>query len=638
MSTDSARLRLSVVGVIVVSLFSALFARLWYLQVMDTDTFQALATQNQKRIVYEPAPRGRILDRQGRPLVDNRGYQAITVKRIDVKDRPDVVNRLAALLDLAPADLQRRIDDRRYSPYKPVPVAENVPEELVVYLREHSADFPGVDAATVAERTYPHGALAAHVLGYVGEINKTELEARGGDGYRLGDDIGKSGVEAAYEADLRGEPGRVELEVEASGRVLTPPLFSRPPRRGKDLQLTIDLDVQALAEESLAKGLEAARTRYDRNFAKNFLAPAGSVVVLDPRDGSVLAMASSPTYNPADFVNGIRPEAFAALQDPANFYPLSNRAVQGQYAPGSTFKLFTALAALRTGLIAPDTTFLDEGSYRIRNCRGEKCVYRNAGGRAWGRVSLARALTVSSDAFFYNLGANFWSQGGPVRTSIQEAARDLGLGARTGIELAGEMRGRIPDAESRKRLNTEYPDKFPNGDWRTGDNVNLSIGQGETAATPLQLANAYAAFANGGTVLTPRLAARVLEPNGDPVREIPVDVASKVAIDPGHRSVIDQGLRQALSDGDGTAVGAFSGFPLDAFPVAGKTGTAQVRTKHDTSLFVAYAPANDPQYVVAVVMEESGYGGSAAAPVARRIFEGLAGTPPGPVRLAEAVD
>ncbi|MFP5375349.1 MAG: penicillin-binding protein 2 [Acidimicrobiia bacterium] len=638
MSNDSARLRLSVVGVIVVSLFSALFARLWYLQVMDTDTFQALATQNQKRIVYEPAPRGRVLDRQGRILVDNRGYQAITVKRIDVKDRPDVVTRLAALLDLDPSELQRRIDDRRYSPYKPVPVAEDVPEELVVYLREHSADFPGVDAATVAERTYPHGPLAAHLLGYVGEINKMELDARAGDGYRLGDDIGKSGVEAAYEADLRGEPGRVELEVDAIGRVLTPPLSSRPPRRGKDVQLTVDLDVQALAEESLAKGLEAARSRYDRNFAKSFLAPAGSVVVLDPRDGSVLAMASSPSYNPADFVNGIRPEVFAALQDPANHYPLNNRALQGQYAPGSTFKLFTALAALRTGLIAPNTTFVDEGSYRIRNCRGEKCVYRNAGNRAWGRIGLSRALTVSSDAFFYDLGAGFWTQAGPVRTAIQEAARDLGLGARTGIELAGEMRGRIPDPESRKRLHAEYPDKFPNGDWRTGDNVNLSIGQGEVAVTPLQLANAYAAFANGGTVLTPRVAARVLEPNGEPVREVPVEVASKVAIDPGHRSVIDQGLRLALSDEDGTAVGAFSGFPLGTFPVAGKTGTAEVRTKQDTSLFVAYAPANDPQYVVAVVMEEAGYGGSAAAPVARRIFEGLAGTPPGPVRLAEAVD
>lgn len=638
MSTDSARLRLSVVGVIVVSLFSALFARLWYLQVMDTDTFQALATQNQKRVIFEPAPRGRILDRQGRPLVDNRGYQAITVKRIDVKDKPEVVTRLAALLALPRDELERRIADLRYSPYKPVPVAENVPEDLVVYLREHSADFPGVEAATVAERTYPHGALGAHLLGYVGEINKKELDARGGDGYRLGDDIGKAGVEAAYEDDLRGTPGRVELEVDSSGRVLTPPLSSRPPRQGKDLQLTIDLDVQALAEDSLAKGLEAARARYDRNLAKHFIAPAGSVVVLDPRDGSVLAMASSPTYNPADFVNGIKPDVFATLTDAANYYPLNNRALQGQYAPGSTFKLFTALAALRAGLVAPNTTFVDEGSYRIRKCRGEKCVYRNAGGRAWGRINLSRALTVSSDAFFYDLGATFWERGGPAQTAIQAAARDLGLGTRTGIELAGELKGRIPDPESRKRLHELKPEAFPNGDWRTGDNVNLSIGQGDTAVTPLQLANAYATFANGGTVFNPRVAARVLESRGESVREIPSKVVSKVAIDPTHRAVVDQGLRLALIDAEGTATGAFAGFPLDAFPIAGKTGTAEVRTKQDTALFVAYAPANNPQFVVAVVMEEAGFGGSSAAPVARRIFEGLAGTPPGPVRLADGVD
>jgi penicillin-binding protein 2 len=638
MSADGSRLRLSIVGIIVVSLFSALFARLWYLQVMDTSEFQALATQNQVRTVYEAAPRGRILDRMGRPLVENRGYQAITVTRKDVEDRPDVVTRLAALLALPREELEKRIADRRYSPFKPVPVAESVPEELVVYLREHSADFPGVAASAVAERTYPHGGLAAHVLGYVGEINDKELVARKDKGYRLGDDIGKSGVEQAFEEDLRGRPGQIRLEVDSSGNVLLPALSSRPPQAGNDVQLTIDLDVQALAEESLIRGLEAARGGYDRAMAKHFIAPAGSVVVMDPRDGSVLALASSPAYNPADFVNGIRPEVFAALQDPANNYPLNNRALQGQYAPGSTFKLFTALAALRSGLIAPNTTFLDEGSYRIRNCRGERCVYRNAGGRAWGRVALPRALTVSSDAFFYDLGANFWSRGGPTRTAIQDAARDLGLGNRTGIDLSGELKGRIPDAESRKRLHEQYPKAFPNGEWRTGDNVNLSIGQGDTAATPLQLANAYATFANGGTVFEPRVAARVLEPNGRPVRDIDAVSSGQVTFDPAHRLAILQGLLGAVSQADGTAAGAFAGFPLDAFPVAGKTGTAQVTGKQDTALFVGFGPAATPQYVVAVVMEEAGFGGSAAAPVARRILQGLAGAPPGPVQLVGGID
>lgn len=638
MSADNTRLRLSIVGIVVVSLFAALFARLWYLQVMDTGTFQELATQNRVRTVYEPAPRGRILDRQGRPLVENRGYQAVTVTRLEVEDKPEVVTRLAALLGLTTEELDRRIADRRYSPYKPVPVAENVPEETVVYLREHSADFPGVAADAVAERTYPNGALAAHVLGYVGEINDRELARNEGGGYRLGDDIGKSGVEQAFEADLRGTPGKVRLEVDAAGEVLLPALSSSPPRQGNDVQLTIDLDVQALAEDSLAKGLEAARASHDRNTGLAFVAPAGAVVVLDPTDGSVLALASNPAFSPVDFVNGIRPDVYAVLQDPANHCPLCNRAIQGQYAPGSTFKLFTALAALRTGLLAPNTTFVDEGTYRLRSCRGERCVFRNAGSRAYGRVNLAQALTVSSDAFFYNIGANFWFGGGPNADAIQGAARDMGLGARTGIALAGEMRGRVPDPAQRKQANIDYPKAFPNGRWYAGDNVNLAIGQGDTVVTPLQLANSYAAFANGGTVLKPRIAARVLKADGTPVRELAPESASTVAIDPGHRATVLQGLRASISRPEGTGAAAFAGFPLDTFPVAGKTGTAQVVGKQDTALFAAFAPADAPRYVVAVVMEESGFGGAVAAPVARRILAGLAGAPSGPVQLAAGVD
>ncbi|HET7487639.1 MAG TPA: penicillin-binding protein 2 [Acidimicrobiales bacterium] len=638
MSSDNTRLRLSIVGIVVVSLFSTLFARLWYLQVMDTGTFQALATQNRVRTVYDPAPRGRILDRQGRPLVENRGYQAITVIRHEVAGKPEVVARLAALLGVSQTELQRRIDDRRYSPYKPVPVAENVPEETVVYLRENSLAFPGVEAQTVAERTYPHGSLAAHVLGYVGEINDAELSARQGKGYRLGDDIGKSGVEQSFEDDLRGTPGATRLEVDAAGNVLLPALSTTPPKPGHDIQLTIDLDVQGLAEDSLQKGLEAARGQRDRTTGRGFEAPAGAVIVMDPRDGSLLAMASNPTYNPADFVNGIKPDLFAALQDPNNHYPLTNRAIGGQYAPGSTFKLFTALAALRTGIIAPNTTFLDEGAYTVRGCKNNKCTFRNAGGHAYGRVNLPQALTVSSDAFFYNLGATLWLGGGPNRQAIQGAARDLGLGERTGIALAGEQKGRVSDPDTRKKAHEQNPKAYPNGTWYAGDNVNLAIGQGDTAVTPLQLADAYAAFANGGTIVRPRVVARVLGSDGQSVHDFAPEGVRKVAIDPGQRSAILQGLKGAIANPEGTGAGAFAGFPLLNFPVAGKTGTAQVVGKQDTAVFVAFAPADNPQYVVAVVMEQAGFGGAVAAPVARRILDGLAGAPPGPVQLAGGTD
>lgn len=631
-NAENGRLRLALLGVVVLSLFAALFARLWYLQVMDSQTFQVQAEQNQVRFVYEEAPRGRIVDRQGRVLVDNRVSEAITVNRAELKGNEEqVVPRLAALLGITEAELLRRIADNRYSAYRPVPVAEDVPEEKIVYLKEHQADFPGVGEAKLARRSYPNGTLGAHVLGYVGEINDTELEPRKGKGYRLGDSIGKSGVEQSYEESLRGTPGITKLEVDSHGEVLRT-LDRRLPEQGHDIQLTIDLDVQKLAEESLQQGLEKARGRFDENTKKNYLAPAGAVVVLDPKDGSVLAMASNPTYDPASFVNGISPDVFRALQDAAGHYPLNNRALQGQYAPGSTFKLVTALAALREGLINERTTVDDTGSLRVGNR-----TFQNAGRYPWGRVNVHRALAVSSDVFFYTLGESFWNRRSQYgERAIQDIAHEVGLGDRTGIPLASEARGRISDPEGRKRLHEQNPRAFPEGRWFAGDNVNLSIGQGETVVTPLQLGVSYATFANGGTVYQPQVAARVLRQDGSVVHEVPSVVNRKVDIPPNVRTPILNGLRGAITDPRGTAHGAFAGF--NAFPVAGKTGTAQVLGKQDSAVFAAFAPANDPQYVISVVMEEAGFGGSVAAPVARRIFAGLAGKPVTPVELAGGVD
>jgi penicillin-binding protein 2 len=264
-------------------------------------------------------------------------------------------------------------------------------------------------------------------------------------------------------------------------------------------------------------------------------------------------------------------------------------------------------------------------------------TFRNAGNRSYGRVSLARALTVSSDVYFYQLGANFWFRRGQVGDGIQKTARDMGLGAKTGINLDSERVGRVPDAESRKRLHDKHPEAYPEGKWFAGDNVNLAIGQGETVLTPLQLANAYAAFANGGTLYTPRVAARALEQDGKVVADLAPSPRGHVDLAPTVRGPILAGLRGAVADPDGTAAGAFAGFP-GGFPVAGKTGTAQVAGKQDTAVFCAFAPADNPQFVVAVVMEEAGFGGAVAAPVARRIMEGLAGRPPGPIHLTGGVD
>jgi penicillin-binding protein 2 len=634
-SPDNARIRLSSIGVIVLSLFAALFVRLWYLQVLDASQFRAAAQVNGVRLVYEPAPRGRILDRQGRVLVDNSMVEELTLDRSVLPKHPEVLDRLAALLS-APGkpktveDLRLTLADPRFSPIEPVPIAQ-VSKETVVYVDEHAADFPGVEAIDVAQRTYPHGSLAAHLLGYVGEINDTELASRKSDGYRSGDEIGKSGIELAYESALRGTPGVTKLEVDSRGRILRV-LGHQDPLQGHDVKLTIDLDIQALAEQSLADGLAAARATYDHQAAKHFVAPAGAVVVLDPRDGSVLALASNPTYDPSQFINGIPTALFNQLQDPANHQPLTDRATSGLYAPGSNFKLVTATAALNRGLIQPNSTVLDTGSVRVGNA-----VFHNAGGASYGRVNVTRAITVSSDVFFYTLGAQFWNQRSQYGQAIQDEAREYGLGQHSGIVL-GDQAGRVPGPDVRKKLHEENPAAFPNGQWFTGDNVNLAVGQGELVVTPLQLANAYAAFANGGTVYQPRVASEVESQDGTKVSDIPPHAVRQIAFPGATHDALMQGFRGVVQSNDGTAAGAFSGFPLSQFSVAGKTGTAQVNGKEDTSVFTAFAPADNPQFVVTVFEEEAGFGASGAAPVARHILEGLAGVPQTPVIYIPTVE
>jgi penicillin-binding protein 2 len=620
-------MRLTIIGLVTGCLFSALFARLWYLQVIAAPAAKAAATENGVRLVYELAPRGRVLDRQGRVVVDNKVSQVITVSRDTARREPDVMSRLAALLGLRYDDLLHRASDPRYSPFTPFPVARDVDRSKIIYVREHQEEFPGVEAKAVAERTYPYGTLAAHLIGYVGQINDRELAALKAKGYREGDEIGKTGIEQEYEDVLRGSPGVTKLQVDSKGRVLGV-LGSQAPVQGHDLQLTVDLDAQKLAEESLTQGLAAARNNFDRNGGSgHFRSPAGSVVVLDPRDGSVLALASYPTFDPTAFVNGIKPDVFASLQSPASQYPLIDRALQGQYASGSTFKLVTAIAALRAGLITPGTSFDDVGFLRVG-----KQTFVNANHTSYGYVNLSRAITVSSDAYFYNLGANLWFGRSRFGTdAIQNVAREFGFGVHTGLMPGEEAPGKIPDPASRKREHDLNPKAFPNGQWFAGDNVNMAIGQGDVLVTPIQLANAYGAFANGGTLWEPRLAAHSLTQDGHDVQDFSPLVIRKIDLPASIRDPMLAGFKGAVTDPKGTAHAAFSGYPYGALPVAGKTGTAQVNGKQDTAVFVSFAPADNPQYVIDAFLEQSGFGGDAAAPVVRRIYEGLAGKPAGPI-------
>jgi penicillin-binding protein 2 len=641
---EPSKLRLSILGIVAVALFASLFARLYDLQIVGSPEFQLQAEANRVRTVHVEAPRGRILDRNGKVLVDNRVAVVVAIDRSEFGDlsrreRGRLLNRLAFELNAAgqpitPEQIRARLDDRRYSRYAPVPIVHDVSEDFKIYVDEHADEFPSVEAERTAVREYPFGQLGAHMLGYVGQISQDELayvEAVDGESaskpYTLNDTIGKAGVERTYEQYLRGTPGERRIEVDAQGdpvRVISEQL----PQAGDDLVLSLDVDLQAEAELRLAQGMQDARRRSSDGERNN--ADAGSAVVMDPRNGQVLALASNPTYDPRQFVDGIDQQEWSYFNNPANNYPMNNLTIQGQYAPGSTYKLFMGYAGAKSGLRGIDETFNDTGGYTIPGCTGLKCTRMNAGGTAHGPVDLRRALTVSSDAYFYSLGADFWIQqqrlGGDE--AMQRYLTQWGLGSDTGIALTGETSGRVPTPQWRR----EYCEATQCGDplWRAGDNVNMAIGQGDVLVTPLQLANGYATFANGGTRYVPQIALRVQSSRtGETVAGIDSQVAGRIDL-PGD-------IRQALLDGlagvprpGGTAAGAFSGFPIDLFPVAGKTGTAQVDGKADTALFSAFGPIPDPRYQITVVIEEAGFGGTSSAPVVRSLFDALAGFRPLP--------
>lgn len=667
--------RLRFLGVAVLSLFVALFARLWYLQVMTAEEADAIATANATRVIPIPAPRGVIYDAEGRVLVENRltTVAAINPNELeealpDEEDRREMFTRLATEINRSGAlvkteDIEAAYRNSSFSPYDDVPVAYDVSEDLLVYVNERAADFPGVTVREATIRSYPYGELAAHVLGWVGSINRDEWEARRDHPkeYALNDEIGKSGVEQMFEEELRGIPGRRVVEVDSRGNLLSerPDLYV-PPVPGNDIHLTIDVDVQAVAEEELEQAIRIARRQDPEPGDPPYEAPGGSVVVMDPADGQVLAMASYPTYNPNDAIGGFSRDLYDQLTDPENGNPLLNRAIQGEYPAGSVFKPITALAALREGVFGVGVPFSaeqpldDPGTYTLRSClfsgddqeeeiEAAGCVFNNAGKRPHAGVNLPRSLTVSSDWYYYQLGEALWIDERFNANAIQDVAREFGFGERTGIQLPfrAEADGRVPTPEERRQQHEDNPEAFPNGDWYTGDNVNLSIGQGDLLATPLQLTNSYAILANGGTRFAPQLVREVhrrAEDGSVEVTEFGPRVLGEVDLPPEHLDPILEGLLGVATIGGadgGTAYGAFHGqgagavaFPIASFPVAGKTGTAEKKTattqEADYSLFVGFGPFGAPRYVVGAVLEEAGFGSRIAAPLVARILEPIA--------------
>lgn len=635
MDTSSPRLRMSILGVVVLGCFLALFARLWYLQIMEAPALAVQATANRTRTIATEAPRGRIFDAKGRVIVDNRTSLIVSIDRNElkkVKNRNELIARLADVLTangtpIKISTIEKRLAEKQADQLQGAPIAADVTEEVIHHLSEYAEDFPSVSFERKTVRVYPYGTAASNVLGYTGRITaetlKTLEAGTDPDGvvksYHPDSIIGLAGVEATYEKELRGTPGVELVQVDSKNRPVGTESY-QPPKSGNDIQLHIDIDVQIRAEQALVDRLAVLRGTSQKDGTKRG-APAGSVVVLDPRDGGVVALATAPTYDPQEFANGISQDRYNQLQNVNGASALIDRSITGQYAPGSTFKLVTATAALSNGLIDGKSSIYDDGVYKVGNPAQE---FRNSGDQKNGNVNVVRALTVSSDVYFYWLGDRM-----DGTTLIQDAASAFGYDKKTGIDLPNESAGYVLTKAEKKALHNKYPTAYPNGDWYTGDNVQLAVGQNVVVVTPLQIARAYAAFANGGTVYQPHVVWKILKPNSTPskpsdvLRIIDPVVTGTVTLPPDVRGPIESGL-EGVTGPTGTAASAFIGFDLSAFPVVGKTGTAQVDGKADTSLFASYGPAVAPRWVVTAVMEESGFGSEAAGEVVRHVYELLA--------------
>jgi penicillin-binding protein 2 len=622
-------IRLRVLGVVVLALFSLMFIRLWYLQVLDNSAYSQTVTANQVRAVEVPAPRGLILDRTDNIMVGDQVTRDITLSRVAAQQDPQVVGQLATLLGISAAQIQSDLANVQYSLYKPVPILENAPLSDVLYIGEHASMFPGVSTVADTNRTYPMGQTGVQMLGYVGQITSGELEAHQSQGYQLGDLFGQSGLEDQYQPVLRGKPGVDKVEVDAHGQVVGS-LGETAPTTGADLVTNVDAGLQQTLQQALDSQIAASHGK----------SKGGAAVALDPQTGAVLALVSSPTYDPTWWTNGISTAHYDDLQSTG---ALNNNAIQGLYTPGSTFKLATATAALQSGLISPNFTYNDTGAYTIPGCAtgGKGCVtYHDFDGEAAGRVNVSQALTVSSDIFFYNLGAQFWAhQGRYGETPIQDAANKLGYGDVTGIDLPNETHfARVDSPQVVKRENAQDPKDYPNSGWFTGNNLEVAFGQGGTVITPLEQAVAYATFANGGTRYVPQIAAGTVNAQGKVTHTIAPKVAGHVTYAAANYQALLAGFEGVVQNPKGTASGAFAGFPLASFPLAGKTGTATTNEQEPNSWFVGWGPLPNPQYLIAVVVQGGGQGALSAAPVVRQGFDYLVAHPETQTKLATPVE
>lgn len=645
-SLESARSRLGIVQVLVLALLLTLGGRLWYLQVRSGPQFQQAAAANDLRAVTTAAVRGDILDDQGRPLVQNTTSLQVSVDLSTLQRQPDhgtaALTRLAAVLSVPETQLaqQVRLCSPKVSqpcwtgsPYQPIPVAGSVPQAVAVKIMEESDQFPGVQVAPAAQRSYPepYGMTAAQILGYLSPVTSTELKKSHSD-LQSTDVVGRAGLEQTYDAGLRGKAGIARVSVDSVGNPVRT-VSETPPVPGNDLVTTLDARVQAVTEQQLATAVAQAHQK------------TGAAVVMDVNTGGIVAMASYPTYNPDVWgSNGISAATYAKLTSPAAGIPLLDRAYQGEYAPGSTFKIVTASAMLQDGFPA-------NGTYDCSTdfSAGGGTPFHNFEGEAYGPITLKQAIEVSCDTVFYRVAYQMWlADGGnsPVKNPkdpVQTMARSYGLGKPTGLDLPGEASGDVQSRQEKlanwqkmkgewcARAKTGYPEtaaKDParaaylkqvasencTDGWafRGGDAVIEAIGQGGILITPLQLCRVYAALANGGTVYQPHLEKAMISPTGKVVSTYQPKVVAHVPISKATRDFLIsafEGVAQV-----GTASGVYGGWPQDKIPVAAKTGTSDSYGEPASSVFASFLPADHPQYAVVMVVPQGGQGAVISGP------------------------
>lgn len=581
--------------------FFLLFLHLWYLQVFKGNEFRRLSENNCIRIREQIADRGMILDRKGRILAQNRPSFEVFLIPEDLKKNPDAIGTIAALLHLPLEEIEEKLkSDKRRPAYRPIKLKSDIDWSQLCILESNLIHLTGLQVDVIPRRFYPYGSLASHLIGYLGEIDENELREQKDQRYRAGAFIGKAGVESLWEKDLKGWDGGRQIEVDALGREIRY-LGSVDPFPGDNVILTIDLDLQQVAEEAFE--------------GKN-----GALVAMDPTTGRILAMVSKPSFDPSIFARVISPREWKELlEDP--FCPLQNKGIQGQYPPGSVFKIVTAIAGLETGAIQPHTQFHCSGVFPYGN-RSFRCWKE----KGHGTINLHRALVESCDVYFYQVGLKVGVD------AIAYYASELGLGKKTGISLPHEKTGTVPStAWKKKRFGVP---------WYSGETLSFAVGQGYLNSTPLQLAQLISIIANGGKIYRPQIVERVENLYGELIREYPPVELGRVNISEETLRVIREALRGVVHDPHGTGAGC----AIKGFQIAGKTGTAQVVRMpedfkrgqvyrlplkyRDHAWFVAFAPYEDPKIAVSVLVEHGGFGAVAAVPIARKVIEAFFHLPP----------